>query len=312
MADQVRSTVDDFEEFVGDPEEEEGNAGDPTSGEDDADENTSEGEEGDDEGDAEGEAQSAESDGPKYRVKVNGAVEEVPLQELINGYQRTADYTRKTQQLADARKAQDAEIAAVRAERERYSQVLVGLEQRLRSTGPEPNWDQLRATDPVAFATTWAEHQRRAAEIGAVQAERQRVADLQAAHEQEIHAEFAQAEASRLLEVLPKWKDPKVASAERRAIVEYGLSNGFSAEELSQVVDHRAVLMLHKAMRYDQIRARQGNTRQQVAEAPPAPVRGTAVAPGRSGAKSQLTVAKNRLAQTGRVRDAAAVFEKFL
>lgn len=45
----------------------------------------------------------------KVTVKVSGAEERVPLAELRNGYMRQADYTRKTQELAQARK--DAEWA---------------------------------------------------------------------------------------------------------------------------------------------------------------------------------------------------------
>ena len=37
----------------------------------------------------------------KYRVKANGEELEVSLDELINGYSRTADYQKKTQSLAE-------------------------------------------------------------------------------------------------------------------------------------------------------------------------------------------------------------------
>jgi len=43
------------------------------------------------------------------RVKVDGQDEEVPLREALSGYSRTADYTRKTQELAQQR--QQAEYA---------------------------------------------------------------------------------------------------------------------------------------------------------------------------------------------------------
>ena len=38
--------------------------------------------------------------GDGYTVKVGGAESQVSLQELQDGYQRQADYTRKTQELA--------------------------------------------------------------------------------------------------------------------------------------------------------------------------------------------------------------------
>lgn len=48
--------------------------------------------------------QSPTTEEPRYKVKVDGEELEVPLNELLNGYMRQADYTRKTQALAQERK----------------------------------------------------------------------------------------------------------------------------------------------------------------------------------------------------------------
>ena len=51
--------------------------------------------------------------GEAYTVSVDGESQEVSLQELRDGYQRQADYTRKTQELASERKRlQQAEAIA--------------------------------------------------------------------------------------------------------------------------------------------------------------------------------------------------------
>ena len=46
---------------------------------------------------------------PLYKAKVDGEEIEVDIDELINGYQRIADYTKKSQALAEQRKAIEAE-----------------------------------------------------------------------------------------------------------------------------------------------------------------------------------------------------------
>lgn len=46
-----------------------------------------------------------------YTVKVDGQELQVPLEELLNGYQRQADYSRKTQALADERRQLQAQMA---------------------------------------------------------------------------------------------------------------------------------------------------------------------------------------------------------
>ena len=62
--------------------------------------------------DAEVDEDSEDTDGVKYTVKVDGDVLEVTLDELRNGYQRQADYTREKQAL----KAKVEEFATVREE----------------------------------------------------------------------------------------------------------------------------------------------------------------------------------------------------
>ena len=48
---------------------------------------------------------------PTYKVKIDGQEQEVPLAELLSGYQRQADYTRKTQKLAEQQRLAEAVLA---------------------------------------------------------------------------------------------------------------------------------------------------------------------------------------------------------
>ena len=51
--------------------------------------------------------------GESYAVKIGGEEHQVSLTELQNGYQRQADYTRKTQEIAEERqRLQQAEAIA--------------------------------------------------------------------------------------------------------------------------------------------------------------------------------------------------------
>ena len=55
-----------------------------------------------------------------YTVKVDGKDVEVTLEELMNGYSRQADYTRKSQVLAEQRQKAQEELEATQQERQRY------------------------------------------------------------------------------------------------------------------------------------------------------------------------------------------------
>lgn len=55
-----------------------------------------------------GDETEVEDDGEIFRVKIDGEEFEVTLDELLNGYSRQADYTRKTQELASQRQRFEA------------------------------------------------------------------------------------------------------------------------------------------------------------------------------------------------------------
>ena len=62
---------------------------------------------------------SSEQEEPAYEVTVDGEKQRVKLSELLSGYQRQADYTRKTQALAEERRQVDAMLAALKVEKQK-------------------------------------------------------------------------------------------------------------------------------------------------------------------------------------------------
>lgn len=262
----------------------------------------------------EGDEEESEEEAPrdeKFVVKVDGKEIEVPKEELIRGYQREADYTRKTQKLAEERKLVESEFQQVRAEREYTSQLIGQLQNKLQQyEPPEPDWNRLEVEDPTEYARQWTSHQRRLQEKYAIQAEDLRIAQLQNADAQRhIQATLA-AETARLKEKIPEWNSPEKAKAEGKALLEYGQILGFSEQELNTITDSRALLALHKAWKYDQMMSKRPEFQAKIKKAP------RMVTPGSAGnvssKSSDLNNAKKRLAQTGSVRDAASLFEKFI
>jgi hypothetical protein len=57
-------------------------------------------------------------------VKIDGKTERVPLREALSGYSRTADYTRKTQELATQRQQVEQMVTSYMQEREQLAQFL--------------------------------------------------------------------------------------------------------------------------------------------------------------------------------------------
>ena len=258
--------------------------------------------------------EDAEEEAPrdeKFVVKVDGKEIEVPKEELIRGYQREADYTRKTQKLAEERKFVESEFQQVRAERETYAQILGQLQQKLQEFEPqEPDWNRLEVEDPTEYARQWTSHQRRQQQKYAVQAEQMRLNQMREVEAQkQINTVLAQ-ETAILKEKIPEWTSPEKAKAEGKALLEYGQQLGFSEQELNGITDSRALLALHKAWKYDQMMSKRPEFQAKIKKAP------RMASPGSAGSvsskSSDINNAKKRLAQTGSVRDAASLFEKFI
>jgi hypothetical protein len=245
-----------------------------------------------------------------FTVKVDGKEIEVTLDELQQGYSRTQDYTRKTQQIAETRKAVEAEAAAIRAEREQYAQLLGALQQQLESAGEQPvDWDRLYAEDPIEWVRQRELARDKQEKQAAIQSEQQRLSQLtQKQREEEFKATLAK-ESEALIQAIPEWKDANKAKAEKALLIEFGQKVGYSEDELKNVFDHRAVLTLRKAALYDQMMSKRKDIKPVVNNGP-RPVKPSAA--GRVSSTTEGTRAKQRLAKTGRVDDAAKAIELLL
>ena len=284
----------------------EGAAGDEELLDDaDASSDETDSEQSDEEGDSEEEEQPQ-----VFTVKVDGKEVEVTLDELQKGYSRTQDYTRKTQQIAEVRKQTEAELQEVRAEREQYAQLLGALQAQVQQAAqPQVDWDRLYQEDPIEWVRqreVVRENQEKAA---AIQSEQQRLAQLSQQEQAKQRDALLAQEQEALVAAIPEWKDAKKAQAEKAMLVQFGQKVGFTPDELKNVIDHRAVVMLRKAALYDQMMSKRGQIKP-VTNNGPRPAKPGAA--GRVSSNTEAMRAQQRLAKTGRVDDAADAIYKLL
>jgi hypothetical protein len=247
-----------------------------------------------------------------FLVKVAGEEKELTLSELKSFAQQGADYTKKTQQLAEQRKVIESEAKAIEEAkylRDAYAQRLQAMEQLLNSPEQTEDLEYLKESDPIGYAVRVAEKQQQREQLQAVQLERQRIAEQQQAeYAQQMQGYLAQ-QAEQLSKVLPDYTDPVKGETLRSELRSFAKSNlGFSDEELSMVRDSRQVVALHKAMLYDKLQQAKPSVNKRVSEAPKTIKSGNGVKPTTS---ENVKRQQKQLQQTGRVRDAAKLFENF-
>ena len=183
------------------------------------------------------------------------------------------------------------------------------LEQLLNSPEQSEDLEYLKESDPIGYAVRVAEKQQQREQLQAVQIERQRIAEQQQAeYAQQMQGYLAQ-QAEQLSKVLPDYTDPVKGEALRSELRSFAKSNlGFSDEELSQVRDSRQVVALHKAMLYDKLQQAKPSVNKRVSEAPKTIKSGNGVKPTTS---ENVKRQQQQLRQSGKVRDAAKLFENF-
>ena len=262
------------------------------------------------------EEQSEEEEEPEeqeqpqtFTVKVDGKEVSVTLDELQKGYSRTQDYTRKTQQIAEVRKQVEQETHAVRAEREQYAQLLGALQAQLQSSEPQVDLERLYHEDPIEWVRQKEVMRERQEKLGAIQSEQQRLAQVSQYEQQRAMEAQLASQQEALLAALPDWKDPKKAKAEKALVIESAKAAGFTDEDLKSVYDHRLVLLLRKAALFDQMVSKRQGIKPVVNNGPRTAKPGAA---GRVSTTTESTRAKQRLAKTGRIDDAASAIELLL
>ena len=250
---------------------------------------------------------------PTYKVKVGKEELEVPLDELLKGYSRTADYTRKTQEIAETRKAVEAErqkIEEAARLRDTYAQRLSVIEQMLSQGEKAEDLAALKETDPIGYAVKVAEQTEREKQLAAVRAEQQRIAQQQQSEQQERLQAHLQAESVKLQEAIPEIADPVKGQAIKTDIRNYAKKLGFSDQELAQVYDSRAVTAIYKAMQYDKLTAGKSEAVKKVTQAPRMMRPGTSTPEARESQEGKKL--REQLKRSGNKNDAARIFERLL
>ena len=263
----------------------------------------------DEDGEEETEVEEVEEQ-PVYRVTVDGSEIEVTQDELINGYSRQQDYTRKTQELANQRKTIEQQAQELSQRDAIYAQLLPKMEAQLQGElVNEPDWDSLYNDDPIAFVREKQIWDEKKEKLKAAEAEQQRLQQEAYAKQQEQIAQQVQEGQQKILEIIPEWKNAEVAQQEKLAIRDYGINVlGYLPQEMDAIYDYRALLGLRNAwLNSKTVEA----TKKKPTQKAPARV----ARPGTTTRKKTVAPAKRAkqvLAKTGKVQDAAKVFEQFL
>jgi hypothetical protein len=256
----------------------------------------------DTEGEEPGETDEASEPDPEpaddVHVTVNG--EKIALSELKAGYRRQADYSRKTQEVAEKRKGLEALTSRVTNSVNAIADFLV----KQIPAAPDP---QLAMTNPGQFVQQKAMHEAATAQITALLEQAGQVKDVAQALTVEQLRELRHQENAKLAEVFPATATGEGRKAFFDTAAAAAKELGYSDDEIKQVMDHRMFSLAHYAaigMRAEKAREK---AKAKVQNAPPvAPQKAQKQGVNASKARRNQEAMK-RLARTGSIADALAI-----
>lgn len=247
-------------------------------------------------------------------AKIDGQEKQVPLSEVLKSYQLEGHVNNKSIELANQRTAFEQERQAIRtlAQQQLQQNQQLGniAQQMLNHDFNRVDWNALRANNPAEFAALQAEFQQRQQGIQQYMGQIQQQVQHEEQQRQQALQQSVAEESERLMNLRPEWRDQAAFAKDRQQMTQYARSLGFQDAELGQIFDHRYMLILHDAARYQALQAATPQALKQVRQAPQmvAPGSRTDVSPREAQRKSVV----ERLNRNPRDQDAqAAAFEFF-
>jgi len=281
---------------------------------DDADDQADDADDQDAQSSDEEEQGADEADDAEHVVVIDGEEIKVSYEELINGYQRQADYSRRMNALAKERK----ELEAVKEQtkdlpqvQKRYEQgaerfvqnaqlVLTALEQRFMPKAPSA---ELAKTDPGTFLQQKEIYQEALQFRQGIIQELSRV-DAEGKQQQQ---KLIQEGRQKLFVIQPELKDP----AARQKLRAYAKSHGFSDENIASEPNPILFDWAWKAMKYDEIMKRKAEL--SATKSPPKTMKQSKATADHKALKNRKrTEALGTHRQTGNVNSAAAAISALI
>lgn len=259
---------------------------------------------------------STESEETLYDVTVNGNNQKVNLNELMKGYSRESDYTKKTMDLSSQRKEVESlqdnlkkEFEAVKSSRNQYAEQLQVLTQNLQQQEQNIDWDNLYQTDPAEYVKLKAESDRKKETLNLAQQEQMRIQQEQRSEQEKVYNDYIAKERKILAEKLPVYADKDKSAEFTKRLSSFAKESGYSDQEIAMMVDHRAVLLLADAYRYNQLKKTKlsGN---KVNKAPRVVSSNASNIREDSDKKQNVDKRMTRLKKSGHIKDAQSVLKE--
>ena len=240
-------------------------------------------------------------------VKVDGKDEHWTLDQLKQSAAGQAAINKRFQENAEARKQIQQHAAALQQQQQQVMQ----LHQQAQNGGlqaPVPPTRELFESDPIGYMEEKLKYDEGKAQYDQNMYQLQNVQKQRAQAQQAAHQAYLQEQAQVLTQHIPDIADPKKGESIKNALVDTGVSYGFTPEEMQNVTDARYVRALNDARKYRELVAKRKSTQSKGEKARPVVKAGAKKR--QDGNAETRRKAQTRLQKTGSDADALSLMFK--
>ena len=238
--------------------------------------------------------EAEEEESEELTFEVEG--ETLTAEELKLGYLRQSDYTKKTQAVAEQRKAFEAQSEQAEA----TMNALMSAAGADLSRFQNVNWEKAAIDNPEQYKQAKAAYEQAQSTYNLIKAQADQFQTQQQQQADAAKKEAAKESLTVLKTNIPNWNNDLYYK-----IGEYAHKDlGVSSEEFNQVSDHRLITALWKAMQFDQ--AKQVAAKKKVKPSATKTLSGSKADSTKAVESESARKTRERLRKTGTVDDAAA------
>lgn len=242
-----------------------------------------------------------------FTVKIDGTEVEVTLDELQRGYSGQKYIQKGMQEVADLRKKAETANATLAS----AGEAVLALYQQMQAPGfaqpPTPPDETLIESDPIGYTQDKARYDAAMEKYQQDMSQVQYTLAYQQQAQQQAQQAYLEREMETLRQVMPEFADPEKATKTRDSMLRMGTEiYGYQPEEISAVMDHRAIRVLNDAIKYQEIMRGKDKAVEKATKAP----RGKVVKAGSKKTASNRNdsrQARSKLKRSGSIQDAMSL-----
>ncbi len=239
-----------------------------------------------------------------FSVKVDGKEEQWTLDQLKQSAAGQAAINKRFQEAAEARKQIEQQAAVL----QQQQQQVAALYQQAQNGGlqaPTPPTRELFESDPIGYMEEKLKYDEAKTQYDQNMFQLQNVQKQRMQAQQEAHQTYLAEQAQVLTQHIPEIADPEKGEAIKNALVDTGVSYGFTAEEMQAVTDARYVRALNDARKYRELVAKRKSAQSKGEKARPVVKPGAKKRVDSNAATRKK--AQQRLQKTGSMEDALSL-----